>query len=108
MEKYDIVIADVPCSGLGVMARKPDIKLNASLDGIARLTGLQKKILENTVRYVKKDGFIVFSTCTVGDAENEDNVRFIESFGFERLNAEQICPGEYDCDGFYYSLLKKT
>ncbi|MCR5330088.1 MAG: 16S rRNA (cytosine(967)-C(5))-methyltransferase RsmB [Lachnospiraceae bacterium] len=106
-DEFDIVIADVPCSGLGVIGRKPDIKLNASPEGIEELNILQKDILKNAVRYVKAGGFIVFSTCTVVGSENEDNVRFIEDAGFERINAVQICPGEYECDGFFYSLLRK-
>lgn len=106
-ERFDIVIADVPCSGLGVISRKPDIKLNSSPEKIRELAKLQRQILDNTVKYVKKGGFLLFSTCTIGKAENEDNVRYIEERGFNRINAVQICPGEYDCDGFFYSLLKK-
>ena len=104
VEKFDILIADLPCSGLGVIGRKPDIKLNASLEKIDELAALQKTILENAVRYVKKGGFLLFSTCTIGHVENEDNLRFIEEHGFKRINSVQLCPGEYDCDGFYYSL----
>ena len=69
-EAFDVVICDAPCSGLGIMGRKPDIRYNASFDGINELAGLQKKILANAVRYVKKGGTLIFSTCTLTDTEN--------------------------------------
>jgi len=73
----DVVIADVPCSGLGVMGRKNDIKYNITQDGIASLIPLQQSILKNACRYVKTGGTLMFSTCTCTRAENHDNVRFL-------------------------------
>lgn len=70
----DAVIADVPCSGLGIIAGKPDIKLNISREGIKEIIALQKNILSNAASYVKKGGYLVYSTCTINKAENEENV----------------------------------
>ena len=74
-EAFDIVLCDLPCSGLGIIGRKPDIKANLTPEGQKELVALQQKILDNAVRYVRPDGQLLFSTCTVNSAENEDNVR---------------------------------
>ncbi|MFB0918390.1 MAG: 16S rRNA (cytosine(967)-C(5))-methyltransferase RsmB, partial [Clostridiaceae bacterium] len=74
VDEADGVIADVPCSGLGIIAGKPDIKLNISKEGIREIIELQKKILSNAGSYVKKGGYLVYSTCTLNKEENEDNV----------------------------------
>lgn len=66
----DIVIADVPCSGLGVLAEKPDIKYRIKPEELQELAELSKKILANAVRYVKPGGTLLFSTCTMNPAEN--------------------------------------
>lgn len=76
-ESADVVIADVPCSGLGVMGRKNDIKYNVTKESIDELVVLQKKILANAAKYVKKGGTLLFSTCTCSASENEDNVEFL-------------------------------
>lgn len=76
-EAADVVIADVPCSGLGVMGRKNDIKYNITEESILSLTTLQRQILENAARYVKKGGTLLFSTCTCSECENNDNVRYL-------------------------------
>ena len=67
---FDLVIADVPCSGLGVIRKKPDIRYKP-LDAIARLPEVQRAILENVSRYVKPGGTLLYSTCTVRKEENE-------------------------------------
>lgn len=129
VDGFDLVICDLPCSGLGVMGRKRDIKYNVSIDKIKELAKLQKKILENAVRYVKKDGRLIYSTCTMTKAENEENFTFISEFkGFsavdfsdkirgyvdrykdgERLVNEakkgfiRLIPGELGTDGFFVS-----
>lgn len=77
-EKADVVIADVPCSGLGVMGRKNDIKYNLKEEELDGLVALQKKIINNAVSYVKKGGFFMFSTCTVRKQENYDNYNYIK------------------------------
>lgn len=129
MDGFDLVICDLPCSGLGIMGRKRDIKYNVSIDKIRELAILQKKILENAVRYVKKGGRLIYSTCTMTKAENEENFTFISEFkGFsavdfsdkireyvdrykdgERLINEakkgfiRLIPGELGTDGFFVS-----
>lgn len=129
VDGFDLVICDLPCSGLGVMGRKRDIKYNVTEDKIRELAKLQKKILENAVRYVKKGGRLIYSTCTMTKAENEENFTFISEFkGFsavdfsdkirgyvdrykdgERLVNEakkgfiRLLPGELGTDGFFVS-----
>ena len=73
----DVVIADVPCSGLGVMGRKNDIKYNVTEKGIEDIVKLQRSILENVAKYVKPGGILMFSTCTCSRCENEDNMEFL-------------------------------
>ena len=71
---FDLVIADVPCSGLGVIRKKPDIRYKP-LDAIERLPAIQTAILENVCRYVRPGGTLLYSTCTVRKEENEDVAR---------------------------------
>ena len=81
-ETADMLLADIPCSGLGIIGRKPDIKYNVSrekLDGIVRL---QRDILDSVCSYVKHGGYLVYSTCTLNPKENEENVRYIMEKGF--------------------------
>ncbi len=88
MEEFaDVVICDVPCSGLGVMARKSDIRYNVSNEGMKEICDLQKKIVENAAKYVKKGGVFVYSTCTIHKAENEKMVKYIESNTDLRLDS---------------------
>jgi 16S rRNA (cytosine967-C5)-methyltransferase len=72
--KADRVLCDVPCSGLGVMAKKPDIRYK-SLNGVKELAELQYSILQNSAQYLKPQGILVYSTCTVGAFENDNVVR---------------------------------
>lgn len=73
----DLVIADLPCSGLGIMGRKNDIKYHITKERIAELIALQRKILSVVWRYVKPGGQLIFSTCTICEEENEENVKWI-------------------------------
>ena len=94
-ESADLVIADLPCSGLGVIGKKPDLKYKASPDGIESLVRLQEKILSCAQSYVKPGGTLVYSTCTVNPAENMDNVHwFLEQYPEFSLDdiRERICP----------------
>lgn len=75
----DLVIADVPCSGLGIIRKKPDIKWNAGVDKIENLVELQRDIVQNVKRYVRPGGVLVYSTCTITDAENTGNVEWFLS-----------------------------
>lgn len=74
--RADLVIADLPCSGLGVIGKKPDLKYKASPEGIDSLVRLQQKILSCAQSYVKPGGTLIYSTCTVNPGENIDNVHW--------------------------------
>ncbi|MDE7299659.1 MAG: 16S rRNA (cytosine(967)-C(5))-methyltransferase [Lachnospiraceae bacterium] len=76
--KADVVLADLPCSGLGIIARKPDIKYNASPEGLSELVRLQRRMLETAAKYVKPGGVLIYSTCTVNPEENRENAEWIE------------------------------
>ena len=128
-EDFDLVICDLPCSGLGVIGRKRDIKYNITGNKIKELAKLQREILENAGKYVKKGGYLIFSTCTMSKLENEENFKFISEFsGFSpvdfsdkikdsvvrykagsRLLSEaekgyiRLLPGELGTDGFFIS-----
>ena len=106
--KADIVLADLPCSGLGIIGKKPDIRFGASLDGIKELQALQREILTTVVRYVKPGGKLVYSTCTLSKEENEDNRDFIlEIPGITLLRERKFLPGE-PSDGFYLCVFTKN
>ena len=125
LEKADIVLADVPCSGLGVMGRKTDIKYKLNPAKIQELAGLQREILEQASTYVKPGGTLIYSTCTIGKEENQDNVEwFLENYPYElesldpylceELRSEttkkgylQLLPGVHQCDGFFIARLKR-
>lgn len=75
--RADVVMADLPCSGMGVMGRKCDIRHNIDAGKINDLAQLQRKILKNAVRYLKSGGTLIFSTCTVSSRENEENAEWL-------------------------------
>ena len=107
-EKADVVIADLPCSGLGVIGTKTDIKYNASEEKIQELAALQQEILQVVCRYVKPDGTLLYRTCTMTKEENEDNVhKFLETHTeFEREQMRQCFPYER-CDGFFMAKMHR-
>lgn len=125
VEKADIVIADLPCSGLGIIGRKPDIKYRMTPENLKELSSLQREILTVAQAYVKPGGRLVFSTCTIDRKENEENVSwFLEHFSFDlvnlngklgdKLNTEtmgqgylQFLPGIHPCDGFFIAAFQK-
>ncbi|MBE5850234.1 MAG: 16S rRNA (cytosine(967)-C(5))-methyltransferase RsmB [Lachnospiraceae bacterium] len=97
-EIADVVIADVPCSGLGVMGRKNDIKYNLTEDSIRKLTELQRSILSNAVRYVKPGGVLMFSTCTCSYEENQGNMRFLtDECGLTPVDFYDLMPDRLKC-----------
>lgn len=117
---YDKVIVDAPCSGLGIIRRKPDIKWNRTESDIKGLANIQRDILKNASRYVKKGGYLLYSTCTFEDEENivrvneflEENKEFsLVDFNEElpeKLNFRcetkgfmQLFPNLHDVDGFF-------
>lgn len=98
-EIADVIIADVPCSGLGVMGRKNDIKYNLNPEQIEELCEISKKILTNAVRYLKSGGTLMFSTCTVSKKENDDTVAFIrETLGLKSVSFYDELPKALKCD----------
>lgn len=123
--KADIVIADVPCSGLGVMGRKRDIKYKMTLEAAEEIAGLQRKILQVAASYVKPGGKLLFSTCTINKKENEENAQWIQDklsltpaaldeWLPKVLHSEttkkgylQLLPGIHDADGFFISVFTK-
>ena len=124
-EAADVVIADVPCSGLGIMGKKNDIKYHISEEGMKDLVKLQREILANAVQYVKHGGTLIYSTCTINPAENEENFRWIlDHFDFEAVDITkelpkdlkietaqegfiQLLPGIHPCDGFFIGKLRR-
>ncbi len=108
LEKADVVLADVPCSGLGVMGKKRDIKYHVSPEGLSGLRELQEKIIRGSWRYVKPGGVLLYSTCTINPEENERAVRHIlEELPFELEEERRFMPGEDETDGFYYARLRR-
>ncbi|MBQ9061892.1 MAG: 16S rRNA (cytosine(967)-C(5))-methyltransferase RsmB [Eubacterium sp.] len=123
--KADVVIADLPCSGLGVIGRKPDIRYEASDEKTESLVQLQRQILKNAVRYVRPGGTLLYSTCTFDPRENEENVDWILASSDLKpdpaapylpaeLAAEagsrnylQLYPGIHACDGFFIARFRR-
>lgn len=119
IEKADIVIADLPCSGLGVIGKKSDIKYRMTDKQEEELVILQRKILDNAWKYVKKGGTLIYSTCTINKKENIENMQYLEEKyplkpvdisgyvpeGFCRGTASegylQMLPGIDGSDGFF-------
>ncbi len=94
IEQADVVIMDVPCSGLGIMGKKRDIKYNVSPESMESLYELQKDILLNSWEYVKKGGTLLYSTCTINPAENREMVDWItENLPFEPVDIRDRMPG---------------
>ncbi len=121
----DVVLADVPCSGIGIIGRKPEIKYRA-LNQIKTLLPLQREILDQAVELLKPNGTLIYSTCTINQAENEDNVQWMESeLGLKRESLDeflpelltnrmtaqgmlQMLPGIHKSDGFFIARMRKV
>ena len=107
-EKADVVIADLPCSGLGVIGTKTDIKYNASEEKIQELAALQQEILQVVCRYVKPNGTLLYSTCTMTKEENEENVhKFLETHTEFALEHMRQCFPYEGCDGFFMAKMHR-
>lgn len=121
LEAMDVVLCDVPCSGYGIIRKKPDIRYKPP-DSMKALPELQQKILQNQAQYVKKGGILLYSTCTLVWEENEGNVEaFLKNhpdFDLETLELPEIfpknqtgmlrlIPGQYDTDGFFIAKLRR-
>ncbi len=118
----DIIICDVPCSGIGIIPKKPDLRYK-KLDDIDRLCALQQEILSTAAKYVKTGGRIVYSTCTINKAENQNQITEFLSKNENFRLVKQACPvsgAENDnnmvtflphttkCDGFFIAVLEKV
>ena len=103
----DVVLCDAPCSGLGVIGRKPDIRLHFSKESLDELQNLQREILTTVQAYVKKGGQLLYSTCSLSFKENEENRDFIlRNFPFTLIKEEKFMPGA-PSDGFYLALFQR-
>ena len=109
VEKADRVIVDAPCSGLGVVRRKPEIKYKKNNDEMAMLPIKQLAILEASSKYLKKGGTLLYSTCTINPYENErvvsDFIHKHPEFTLEK--STQLLPNVNRTDGFYISIMKR-
>ena len=98
-DSADIVLADVPCSGYGVIGKKPDIKYKVTPSKQEEIVILQRKILDRAARYVKRGGTLVYSTCTIAKEENQENVSwFLENYPFEAVELDSCLPQELCCE----------
>ncbi|MBP3421293.1 MAG: 16S rRNA (cytosine(967)-C(5))-methyltransferase RsmB [Lachnospiraceae bacterium] len=105
IEKADVVIADLPCSGLGVIGRKADIKYRVQPEDITSIATLQREILSVVWQYVKPGGKLVYSTCTLTEEENEQNAAWFEQqYPFEKVKERMLIPGVDGTDGFYMAV----
>ena len=104
----DRIICDVPCSGFGIIRRKPEIRYK-NLDDIKELPQIQYNILFTSSRYLKSGGVIIYSTCTLNKKENEQVVdRFLnDNTDFSLVESKTVFPTNNGGDGFFYSILKK-
>lgn len=113
IDAFDYVLVDAPCSGLGVMGRKAEIRYNRSIEDIKILAKLQRDILANAVKYLRTDGKLLYSTCTIGSIENKANFEYLRS-----MNDLELIPidgkdyieyvnFEDETDGFFISKFKK-
>ncbi len=120
-QSADCVLVDAPCSGLGLARKKPDIKYKKTMEDIIQLSAVQRNILKACCGYVKIGGALVYSTCTISEKENTENIKwFCSEFDFEPddisryLSFEsetakngyiQILPNMFDTDGFFIARL---
>lgn len=126
-EKADIVIADLPCSGLGVIGKKTDLKYKMTEETLKDLVALQRKMLSVVKNYVKPNGILIYSTCTIHEEENMGNVHWfleqnkefelvpIRELLCEELQSAvtekgciQLLPGVHDSDGFFIAKFRKV
>ena len=108
IQNADVVICDLPCSGIGVIGRKPDIKYRLTENSIQDIVTLQRRILECAAQYVKPGGKLVYSTCTILKEENEENREwFVNKPQFELIEEKKLLPGIHGTDGFYMACFQR-
>lgn len=123
--KADVVIADLPCSGIGIMAKKPEIRYRMTKESQKELVALQKQILAVVQQYVKPNGILMYSTCTINKEENEKQAKMLcKEYNFVPDLQEEMLPNElrkdiqeqgwlqllcgvHACDGFFIARLRK-
>ena len=126
VEKADVLIADLPCSGLGVLGKKPDIRYKMTESKQEEIVKIQRKILDTVYRYVKVGGTLIYSTCTIGAEENQFNLKwFLDNYPFRLESIDpylpkelqgkttqagylQLLPGIHKTDGFFLAKLKRV
>ena len=108
LPKADKIICDVPCSGFGIIRRKPEIRYK-DLDSIKELPEIQFKILETSSKYLKSGGKLLYSTCTLNKRENEKIVeRFLsENNDFNVVESKTTFPTQFGGDGFFYCVIER-
>ena len=117
VNKGDRILIDVPCSGLGIIRKKPEIKYNKNIKELKEIVKIQRKIMENAAKYVKEKGVLLYSTCTLNKEENEGNIKWflkefpefkleplyfgaVENIIYHKEGYVSILPNEY-MDGFF-------
>lgn len=108
-EKFDKILLDVPCSGLGVIRKKPDIKWTRQPEDFEELMSVQEKILDTCSEYLKSGGRMVYSTCTVLKRENEEQIEkfLLTHSDFMLVEQTKLFPNVNETDGFYIAVLEK-
>ena len=120
-KKFNKILLDVPCSGLGVIASKPEIRYNINKDDLEKLINTQKMIFDNAFDLLEKDGEIIYSTCSLNEKENEEQINyFCEKYNLEvikdkkfekyMMEVEQgykLLPFDFQTDGFFMTKLKR-
>lgn len=106
---FNGVLADVPCSGLGVISHKKDLRYKINIHNIRELICLQKDILKTAWLLVKRGGICAYSTCTINPQENEEVIReFVKTYPDAYIKKERlVLPHEYHTDGFYICVMEK-
>ena len=109
-KSFDYILADLPCSGMGVMGHKVDIRYNLTLSSIEEIIKLQKDILDSVADLLKVGGKMVVSTCTFNKNENENQIKefILNHPNYDILEENTYLPYEYEADGFYICKLART
>lgn len=108
--KADILVCDLPCSGLGVIGKKTDIRYKMTAEKAEELVKLQRRILDTVCDYVRPKGTMIYSTCTIRRAENEENMEWFvkEHPEFSLISEQQMLPGDVGTDGFFIAKLLRS
>ena len=106
--QFDRILLDAPCSGLGVIGRKPDLKFHIEPNNLDELQDIQSQLLKSMDPLLKKEGILLYSTCTLNVKENNKLIQhFLKEYdNYQLLKEETIINDLGDC--FYYAKLKKV